>query len=91
MVQIKVRFPVGRGTRNHKAIREAVLLDTYDNGFERAIVAAAERAKTPDQEIFVTRGFSQQGRFSVLIVDRGTGDREARRKALHQALARVSA
>lgn len=87
---IKVRFPVGRGTRNHKAIREAVLLDSAGNGFEKKLVAAAERAQSPDQDVFVSRSYGAAGRLSVWIVDQGSGDRMKRRKALAAALGRVS-
>lgn len=86
-MKITVRFPID--ARNRKAIREAVLLDTYDNGFESAIVAVAERAKSPEQEIFVSRTYSRSGRFSVWIVDQGSGNRLQRRKALQAALGRV--
>lgn len=89
-MKIKARFPVNAGSRNHKLIREAVLLDTYDNHFEERIVAAAERAKTPDQEVFVSRSYGPAGRFSVWIVDRGSGDRMKRRKELAAALGRVT-
>lgn len=87
---IKVKFPVGRGSRNHKAIREAVLLDSVGNGFEEKLVDAAERAKDADQEVFVSRSYGPAGRLSVWIVDRGSGKRMKRRKALAAALGRVS-
>lgn len=98
-MKIKAYFPLPRSksagrfpgaARNNKAIREAVLLDSYDNGFEDKVVAAAERAKTADQEIFVSRSYGPAGRFSVWIVDRGSGDRMKRRKDLAAALARVA-
>ena len=90
-MKINVKFPVGRGSRNHKAIREAVLLDTMGNSYEAALFAAAERAKTPDQEVFVSRSYGPKGRFSVWIVnDGGSGSRMDRRKALQAALGRVS-
>lgn len=89
-MKIKVKFPISPGSRNHKAIREAVLLDTYGNNFESKIVAAAERAKFPEQEIYVSRSYGAAGRFSVWVVDRGSGDRMARRKALQAVLGRVS-
>ncbi len=87
-MKIKARFPIN--ARNRKVIREAILLDTYGNKFESAVVAAAERAKTSDQEIFVSRSFGPAGRFSVWIVDRGSGDRMKRRKDLAAVLARVA-
>lgn len=87
-MQIRVKFPID--ARNRKAVREAILLDTFDNGFESAIVAAVQRAKTPEQEIYVSRTYSPRGRFSVWIVDKGDGDRMARRKALQAALGRVA-
>lgn len=87
---IKVRFPVNSGGRNHKAIREAVLLDSVGNGFEEKLVAAAEQAKDSDQEVFVSRSYGAAGRLSVWIVDQGNGDRMKRRKALAAALGRVS-
>lgn len=86
--KLKVRFPPGG--RNHKAIRESILLDTVGNGFEDKLVAAAERAKGPGQEVFVHRSYGPAGRVSVWIVDQGSGDRMARRKALQAALGRVS-
>lgn len=87
-MKIKARFPIN--ARNRKVIREAILLDTYGNEFEAAVVSAAERAKTADQEIFVSRSYGPAGRFSVWIVDRGSGDRMKRRKDLAAALARVA-
>lgn len=87
-MRISVKFPIN--ARNRKAVREAILLDTYGNGFEAAIIAAAERAKTPEQTIYVSRTYSAAGRFSVWIVDEGSGDRLARRKALQAALGRVA-
>lgn len=87
-MKIKARFPIN--ARNRKVIREAILLDTYGNDFESAVVAAAERAKTPDQEIFVSRSYGPAGRFSVWIVDRGSGDRMKRRKDLAAVLGRVA-
>ena len=90
-MKIKVKFPGNPGSRNHKAIREAVLLDTMGNSFEAELFAAAERAKAPDQEVFVSRSYGPKGRFSVWIVDAGgSGSRMDRRKALQAALGRVS-
>lgn len=89
-MKIKVRFPVNPGSRNHKAIREAILLDSVDNGFERKILAAADAAKSPDQETFVSRSYGAAGRFSVWIVDQSDGDRMDRRKGLQAALGRVA-
>ena len=89
-MKIKVSFPLNRGGRNHKAIREAILLDTTGNNFESKLVAAAERAKGADQEVFASRTYGPAGRFSVWIVDQGTGKRMERRKALQAALGRVS-
>ena len=88
--KFKVRFPLERGGRNFKAIRESVLLDTVGNGFEDKLVGAAERAKGPGQEVFVSRSYGPAGRVSVWIVDQGSGDRMERRKALQAALGRVS-
>lgn len=90
-MRIKVSFPVAPGSRNHKAIREAILLDSGGNGFEARIVAAAEQVKDADQEVFVSRSYGPAGRFSVWIVDRGSGERMERRKRLVAALARVRA
>lgn len=89
--KFKVSFPLNRGGRNHKAIREAILLDTLGNGYESRLVAAAERAKGPGQEVFVSRSYGPAGRVSVWIVDKGTvrGKRMERRKALQAALGRV--
>lgn len=88
--RFKVSFPLHKGGRNFKAIREAILLDTVGNGYEEKLVAAAKRAKTADQEVFVSRSYGPAGRVSVWIVDQGSGDRMARRKALQAALGRVS-
>lgn len=102
---IKVRFPVGRGSRNHKAIREAVLLDTTGNSYEERIFAAAERAASEGQKVYVTRSYGPAGRFGVVIADdraterkrangkygkSGTGTRMDRRKALQAALGRFT-
>lgn len=87
--KFKVSFPLNRGGRNYKAIREAILLDTMGNSYEARLVAAAERAKGDGQEVFVSRSYGPAGRVSVWIVDQGTGDRLARRKALQAALGRV--
>jgi len=82
-MKIKVKFPVNRGSRNHKAIREAVLLDTMGNSYEAETYAAAVRAKAPEHEVFVSRSYGPAGRFSVWIVDQsGKGSRMDRRKAL---------
>lgn len=90
-MKTKVKFPTNRGSRNHKAIREAILLDTMGNSFESELFAAAERAASPDQKVFVSRGYGPAGRFSVWIVDDGgSGSRLDRRKALQAALGRVS-
>lgn len=89
-MKIKVRFPLNPGGRNHKMIREGVLIDSYGNGFEDKVVAAAERAKLPGQEVYVSRSYGAAGRFSVWLVDTGSGDRMKRRKALQAALARVA-
>lgn len=89
-MKFKVKFPINPGSRNHKAIREAILLDTMGNRFEAELFAAAERAKSPDQEVFVSRSYGPAGRFSVWIVDDGKGKRMDRRKALQAALGRVS-
>ena len=90
-MQIKVRFPVNPGGRNYKAIRESILLDTMGNSYEASIYAAAVRAKLPDQEVFVSRSYGPAGRFSVWIVDQGSGgSRMDRRKAIQAALGRVS-
>lgn len=87
--KFKVKFPPGG--KNHKAVREAILLDTLGNGYESRLVAAAERAKGPGQEVFVSRSYGPAGRVSVWIVDKGTvrGKRMERRKALQAALGRV--
>lgn len=90
-MRIKVSFPVSPGSRNHKAIREAILLDLGGNGFEQRIVAAAEQAKDADQEVFVSRSYGAAGRFSVWVVDRGAGDRMERRKRLAAVLGRARA
>lgn len=85
-MKFKTEFPLPRGGRNFKAISEAVLLNP---GYEAALAAAANRAKTADQEVFVSRSYGPAARFSVWIVDQGSGDRLARRKALAAALGRV--
>lgn len=83
-----VRFPMD--ARNRKAIREQLLLDSEGNGVESALTEAAQRAAGPDQEVFVSRSFGPAGRVSVWIVDRSTGPNPDRRKALREALARVT-
>lgn len=89
-MKIKVKFPVHPGSRNHKAIREAILLDTLGNSYEAEVYAAAVRAKAPEHEVFVSRSYGAAGRFSVWIVDKGgKGSRMDRRKALQAALGRV--
>ncbi len=89
-MKFKVKFPVRPGTRNHKAIREAILLDTTGNSFEETLFAAAERAAGPDQKVYVSRSYGPAGRFSVIISDEGSGSRMERRKALQAMLGRVS-
>lgn len=89
-MKIKVKFPIPTGGRNWKAIREAVLLDTMGNAYEADMYAAAVRAASPGQEVFVSRSYGPAGRFSVWIVDQdGKGSRMERRKALQAALGRV--
>lgn len=113
-MKVQVKFPLpGRdegspdGARqNHKAIREQLLLDTADSGVERALLAAADAAKAPGQETFVTRSYGRKGRLAIWIVDSretdrkrsrsgehqksSTGTRRDRSKALKEALARVT-
>lgn len=103
-MSVKVRFPLGRGSRNWKAVREAILLDTTGNRFEETIFNAAQRAAEEGQKVFVSRSYGPAGRFSVWIVDdreterkrsggkyakSTTGTRMERRKALQRALGRV--
>ena len=102
-MKIKVKFPTARGSRNHKAIREAVLLDTTGNSFEDKIFAAAESAASDGQKAYVTRSYGPAGRFAVVIAEdrdsrrnqdgdkgskTGSGTRMDRRKALQATLAR---
>ena len=89
-VRFKVEFPLHRGGRNYRAIREAILLDTTGNGYAERVLAAANRAKDAEQESFVSRSYGPAGRFSVWIVDEGSGERLERRKRLQAALGRVS-
>lgn len=88
-MKFKTRFPLNPGGRNWKAIREAILLDTQGNNFVSRTVSAARRAAGPGQEVFVSRSYGPAGRFSVWIVDQGSGDRLERRRALAAALGRV--
>lgn len=95
-MKVRAYFPLPKRThglpnaqKNYKAIREAILLDTFGNDYEDQIVAAVELAKTPEQEVFVSRSYGPAGRFSVWLVDSGSGDRLKRRKELQAALGRV--
>lgn len=110
-VQVKLPMignPSGYPTearKNHKTIREALLLDTTGSGVEDALVAAATAAASAGQEVFVSRTYSRAGRLSVWIVDRretersrssdgrrtksGTGTKRQRAQELRAALARV--
>ena len=112
-MRVRVKFPMIRNPeghptearRNHKAIRENLLLDTTGSGVEKALVGAAERATAPGQEVFVQRGYTSQGRLSVWNDDRreternrrsdrkrersGTGTKRSRAQELRAALARV--
>ncbi|MDF2045149.1 hypothetical protein P2P98_03165 [Microbacterium sp. Kw_RZR3] len=97
-MRVQVAFPMlgnpsGHPTearRNHKTIRETLLLDTENSGVEKALVTAAQRAARPGQEVFVTRTYSRAGRLSVWIVDRSTtGSLRNRKQELRAALASV--
>lgn len=97
-MRVHVKFPMignpsgypTEARRNHKTVREDLLLDTTGSGVEDALVAAATRAAGPGQEVFVNRTYSRAGRISVWIVDRATsGSVRARKQALRAALARV--
>jgi len=83
-----VRFPID--SRNRKAIREQLLLDSEGTGVEKALFEAAEAAAAPGQDVFVHRGYADAGRLSVWIVDQSDrGSVRDRRAALRAALARV--
>lgn len=102
-MRVKVKFPIDK--TNRKEIREQLLLDTEGSGVEKALFNAANAAKTPEQKVFVSRGYGPKGRLSVWIVDdratsrkrstsgehqkSGTGTQRDRVKALKEALARV--
>lgn len=112
-MKIRVKFPMVRNPeghptearKNHKVIREELLLDTAGSGVEKALVSAAESAAGPGQEVFVSRGYGPAGRLSVWIVDQrtteqnrsadgkrsrsATGTRRERAQELRAALARV--
>jgi hypothetical protein len=93
-MKVKVTFPLARGNRNWKAVREQLLLDSDGTGgVEDALVRAAEAAKGPGQEVFVSRGYGPAGRLSVWIVDRNepknASERKTQREALQAALGRV--
>lgn len=93
-MKVKVTFPLAPGGRNYKAVREQLLLDSEGKGgVERRLVAAAEAAKGPGQDVFVHRGYGPAGRLSVWIVDtvepHSAADRKAKREALQAALGRV--
>ena len=103
-MKIKNSFPIN--SRNRKAVREQLLLDSTGSGVEQALFSAANRAKTPDQKVFVSRSYGPHGRLAVWIVDdrvtsrsrsasgahqkSGTGTIRDRMKALKEALARVT-
>lgn len=97
-MKVRVKFPMIRNPeghptearRNHKTIRENLLLDTAGSGVEKALVDAAQRAAGPGQEVFVSRGYGPSGRLSVWITDQSTGGRRRdRQQELRAALARV--
>ena len=88
-MKIKVTFPGLRnpGSRNYKAVREAV----HDNpAVQGRLLSAAERAVTDGQEVEAQESDGPAGRLGVRIVSRGGGDRMARRKALQATLGRIS-
>lgn len=92
-MKIKNSFPIN--SQNRKAIREQLLLDSADSGVEKALFDAANRAKTPEQKVFVSRSYGPKGRLAVWIVDdrvtsRSSGTIRDRAKALKEALARVT-
>ncbi|MET0716409.1 MAG: hypothetical protein ABWY57_16000 [Mycetocola sp.] len=92
-MKVKIHFPID--ARNRKAVREQLLLDTTGSGVEDALFNAAVAAKTSDQDVYVSRGYGKAGRLSVWIVDSkpikpGDGGIRGKKKALRQALARVS-
>lgn len=87
-MKIKNSFPIN--SQNRKAIREQLLLDSTGSGVEEALRSAADRAKTADQKVFVSRSYGPKGRLAVWIVDDTTPNKiRARTKALKEALARV--
>lgn len=102
-MKVQIKFPLpGRAEghpdeakRNRKEIREQLLLDSTGSGVERALLDAANAAKTPEQKTFVSRSYGRAGRLSVWIVDdtaarSGGGGLRAKKKALKEALARVT-
>ncbi len=104
-MKVKVKFPLNPGGRNHKMIRESILLDTTGNSFESTVFAAAEAAAETGHEVFVARSYGPAGRWSVWIADQReterrreggkfvkstSGTRMERRKALQRVLGRVS-
>lgn len=102
-MKVQVKFPLpGRAEgypdaarQNRKSVREQLLLDSTGSGVEDALFAAAEAAKGPGQDVYVTRGYTAAGRLSVLIVDAepmspGDGGLRGKRRALKEALARVT-
>lgn len=88
-VKIKTSFPLPPGGRNHKAIREQVLLDTDAGKIAARLTAAAEAAAGPGQRVETVRTFSRRGRLSVRIFSDGEGKRKDQRVSLAAALGRV--
>lgn len=90
MSVLKFSFPLSPGTKNYKAVREALLLDSENSGVEKTLVSAVEQAKSTGQEVFVHRGYTAKGRLSVWLVDQdGSVSQSERDKRLKEALARV--
>ena len=87
-MRVKVTFPLPPGGKNHKAIREQVLLDESGKLTAR-LLAAAQAAAGPGQEATLHRTYSKAGRVSVRINSDGEGDRQGQRIRLETALGRV--
>ncbi|MGE4428749.1 MAG: hypothetical protein AB7G37_20025 [Solirubrobacteraceae bacterium] len=88
-MKVKVTFPLKPGGRNHKAIREQVLLDSGTGGIADRLLAAAQAAAGPGQTATLHRTFTKRGRLSVRINSDGDGDRVDQRTRLQSALGRV--
>lgn len=88
----KVRFE-----RDHKQIREQLLMGNGAPNIQGALVGIANGAKPAGTEVFVAHSYGPKGRMVVHIIDRSAdeafkesaAERRSKRQALQQALNRV--